>query len=386
MSTFSFTTAQTIISGMGEVKHLAAHFHSLKIRRVLIITDPGIVLLGLHNSAIESCNSAGIESYIFSDVSSDPSESVINDALKYARENRIDGVVGIGGGSSLDVAKIVAVLAYSSQNLSDIYGVDQVEGERLPLIQIPTTAGTGSEVTPISIVTVGDKTKAGIISPQLLPDIAILDAQLTLGLPPHITAATGIDAMVHAIEAFTSKFRKNLYSDMLAKESLALLSSNIEAAVFTGQDKIARTNMMIGALLAGQAFANAPVAAVHALAYPLGSCFHIPHGLSNALVLPHVLRFNAKTASNLYASLAPIIIPHFSGLELSAQEKTLKLIEYIEGLIPKLGLPTRLRELSIEKHDLEYLAEAAMDQQRLLINNPREVSQADAFDIYTAAF
>src|SRR5690606_31516641 len=245
----------------------------------------------------------------------------------------------------MDVARLVALLASPdcSQSLSDMYGVGNAKGNRLPLIQVPTTAGTGSEVTPIAIVTTGETTKAGIVSPVLLPDIALLDAELTLGLPPQVTAATGIDAMVHAIEAYTSKAKKNPLSDMLAKEALRLLAGSIVTAVEDGSNVQARANMLLGAMLAGQAFANAPVAAVHALAYPLGGHFHIPHGLSNSLVLPHVLRFNTEAAEELYSELAPIILGQACTGE-SCRDKTLQLVEGLEALIKKVGLPNRLRD------------------------------------------
>ena len=285
----------------------------------------------------------------------------------------------------MDTAKVVAVLTKSSQTLNDIYGVDQVDGDRLPMILIPTTAGTGSEVTPIAIVTTGETTKAGIVSPQLLPDVALLDAELTLGLPPMVTAATGIDSMVHAIEAYTSKIKKNPYSDMLAKEALRLLSENIESVCQDGNNVNARQNMLLGACLAGQAFANAPVAAVHALAYPLGGHFHIPHGLSNSLVLPHVMRFNKTHAASLYSELAPYISRTIN-IEQSEQSITDDLILYVEGLIKRLLLPITLKEMKIEKEQLPMLAKDAMLQTRLLINNPKDVSYENVLAIYQAAY
>src|SRR5690606_19073791 len=287
----------------------------------------------------------------------------------------------------MDVARLVALLASPdcSQSLSDMYGVGNAKGRRLSLIQVPTTAGTGSEVTPISIVTTGATTKAGVVSPVLQPDVALLDAELTLGLPPQVTAATGIDAMVHAIEAYTSEHKKNPLSDMLAKEALKLLSTNLVKAVKEGSDINARSNMLLGALLAGQAFANAPVAAVHALAYPLGGHFHIPHGLSNSLVLPHVMRFNAPDAQTLYAELAPIIMgkAYKSG---TTSKVTAQLIDFIEDLIMEVELPARLRDCKVPENFLGKLASDAMLQQRLLINNPRDVTEKDALDIYRAAY
>jgi alcohol dehydrogenase len=293
--------------------------------------------------------------------------------------------VGFGGGSSMDVAKLLAVLIKGEQTLEDIYGVDQITGGRLPLIQVPTTAGTGSEVTMVSIITTGKTTKAGVVSRTLLADKVILDARLTVGLPPAVTAATGIDAMVHAIEAFTSKRLKNPLSDMLACEALRLMANNLETAVEQADNLEARSAMLLGAMLAGQAFANAPVAAVHALAYPLGGNYHIPHGLSNSLVLPYVLRFNASHSAVLYAQLAPIILPG-KALPADAVAVTELLADHFLALAADLGLPTTLQQLGIDKNDLPRLAEEAMLQQRLLINNPREVSLDDALTIYHEAF
>ena len=294
-------------------------------------------------------------------------------------------VIGFGGGSSMDVAKLVALLAdpRGEQRLEQLYGVGLAKGPRLPLIQVPTTAGTGSEVTPVAIITTGETTKAGVVSPLLLPDLAVLDAELTLGLPAAVTAATGIDAMVHAIEAYTSAHKKNPYSDMLAREALRLLAGNLSEAVHNGSNTAAREACLLGAMMAGQAFANAPVAAVHALAYPLGGHFHIPHGLSNSLVLPEVLRFNAPQAAALYAELAPLLSDQaFDGAEQGAQV----LIHALESLIADVGLPVRLRDAGVTEASLETLAADAMLQQRLLINNPRDVSESDALAIYRAVF
>nr|MBP6536402.1 iron-containing alcohol dehydrogenase [Xylophilus sp.] len=292
-------------------------------------------------------------------------------------------VIGLGGGSSMDVAKLVAVLLAGGQPLEDMYGIDKVLGDRLPLVQIPTTAGTGSEVTPIAIVTTGATTKSGIVARQLYADMAILDAELTLGLPPSITAATGIDAMVHAIEAFTSARLKNPLSDHLAIKALQLLADNLVEVCRNGANVQAREAVLLGAMLAGQAFANAPVAAVHALAYPLGGVFHLPHGLSNALVLPHVLRFNAEAAAPHYAALADALLPGTTG---DHHAKTAAFINHIEALITATQMPNRLRDHGIQQADLPRLAADAMLQTRLLVNNPREVLEADALAIYQQAY
>jgi alcohol dehydrogenase len=237
----------------------------------------------------------------------------------------------------------------------------------------------------VSIITTGETTKAGVVSRTLLADKVILDASLTVGLPAHVTAATGIDAMVHAIEAYTSKRLKNPLSNMLAREALRLLSGSIVTAVKQGDNLEARADMLLGAMLAGQAFANAPVAAVHALAYPLGGNYHIPHGLSNSLVLPHVLRFNGPVASDLYAEIAPLIMPN-QILPEDTVATTEMLADHFLSLAADLGLQTTLREMNIPEGDLPKLAEDSMLQQRLLINNPRELDLEDALGIYQQAY
>ena len=383
MTAFTFTTTRSLICEPGASERLAEVAKDLGMRHPCVVTDGGIAASGMLEPLVNRLQQAGLAVSVFKDVVADPPESVVEQALTVAREAGCDGVIGFGGGSAMDTAKLVALLVSGEQTLQQVYGVGNAKGQRLPLIQIPTTAGTGSEVTPIAIVTTGETTKMGVVAPQLLPDVALLDATLTTGLPAAVTAATGIDAMVHAIEAYTSKLRKNPYSDMLAREALKLLSSNIETAVTNGSDLHARSNMLLGAMLAGQAFANAPVAAVHALAYPLGGIYHIPHGLSNALVLPHVMRFNLPEAEKAYAELARSVLP---GGTLVGDKPASTLINWLANLSGELGLQTRLRDMNISEDALPRLASEAMLQQRLLINNPREVSEADALAIYQAAW
>ena len=304
MSHFQFQTVANIISGIGSIQELSpilAH----KYHKALIVTDAGMIQHALHKPLVKILDDIGLDYEIYSDVQADPAEHIVLSAVGFAKTRDVDVVIGFGGGSSLDVAKLIAILAnpLQSQSIQDIYGVNNTQGPRLPLILIPTTAGTGSEVTPISIVTTGETTKTGIVSPVLYADTAILDASFTTGLPAQITAATGIDAMVHAIEAYTSKIKKNFYADMLAKQALKLLNKNLKLVLEDGQNLQARQNMLLGSMLAGQAFANAPVGAVHALAYPLGGHFHLSHGHTNALVLVEVLKFNAPECKQLYAEL-----------------------------------------------------------------------------------
>ena len=385
MASILYSAVPDVLMGPDTSTQLGDLAATMGIQRALIVTDPGIIKFGLLEGAVANLKANNIELSIYSDVVADPPESVVMDAVSSAQAFGCDGVIGFGGGSSMDVAKLLAVLIKGEQQLADIYGVDQIRSGRLPLIQVPTTAGTGSEATMVSIITTGETTKAGVVSRTLLADKVILDAKLTLGLPPAVTAATGIDAMVHAIEAYTSVRLKNPLSDMLAREALRLMANNISTAVKQGDNLQAREAMLLGAMLAGQAFANAPVAAVHALAYPLGGNYHIPHGLSNSLVLAHVLRFNAPAAAELYAELAPIILPGRS-LPSDPLEVSELLAEHFLQLAADLGLQTQLSQMNIAESDLPKLAEEAMLQQRLLINNPRELSLDDALSIYQQAF
>ena len=384
MNPFNFSTVPHLVSAPGAAAQLGQHVraHFPLARRAMIVTDPGFLRTGLVDAPKHDLEQQNLHALVYSDVVADPPEQVVLNAVEFARQHAVDIVIGIGGGSSMDVAKLIAVLAGSEQSIGQIYGIGNVTGKRLPLVQVPTTAGTGSEVTNIAIVTTGETTKMGAVAPQLYADLAILDAELTLGLPPMVTAATGIDAMVHAIEAFTSKHKKNPMSDMLARHALSLLSGNLMKACENGADLEARQAMLLGAYFAGQAFSNSPVAAVHALAYPIGGIFHVPHGLSNSLVLPHVLRFNMPEAMEHYAEMAGIVAPHVGG---SSEARAEALIVAMQQIAKMTGIETTLQQVGISEADLDRLADDAMKQTRLLGNNPREMTREHARAIYAAA-
>ncbi len=386
IQTFVFNTTPSIVFEAGASGRLDAIAGRRLGSSVLLVTDPGLRKLGLCDAAIASLEADGLAVTVFDQVEADPSRATLDKAVEAGLMAGATGVVGFGGGSSLDVAKLAALLIGSREDLDEAWGVGQARGPRLPLVLVPTTAGTGSEVTPVSIITVGDEEKRGVSSPVILPDVAVLDAELTIGLPPSITAATGVDAMVHAIEAYASKSaNNNPLSRMLAKQALQLLGANIETAVRDGGNVEARAAMLLGSMLAGQAFANSPVAAVHALAYPIGGTFHVPHGLSNALVLPHVLRFNAPDAAHLYAQIAADAFPALQAEE-SVQGRCAAFIDELAALSRRVGLQPRLRDVGIGEDALAGMASDAMKQQRLLVNNPREVFEADALAIYRAAW
>ncbi|WP_374664139.1 iron-containing alcohol dehydrogenase [Acinetobacter sp.] len=385
MSNFQFQTVSSIISGLGSIAELKTLLDEFQPQRVLLVTDPGMIQHQLHLPILEIFESRRQPYAIYANVQADPAEHIVLDAVQFAKNEHIDLVLGFGGGSSLDVAKIIAVLGHpeQKQQIQDLYGVGNAKRPRLPLILVPTTAGTGSEVTPISIVTTGETTKTGIVSPVLYADAAILDASFTQNLPAQITAATGIDAMVHAIEAYTSKIKKNAYADMLAKQALRLLNKNLPLVLKEPSNMEARQLMLEGSMLAGQAFANAPVGAVHALAYPLGGHFHLSHGHTNALVLTEVMKFNAPAAKQHYAELMKWIDPYSTG---STDGLCDLFIDHMQNHLDSSGLTLKLNQLHVPQNTLEQLADDAMLQTRLLQNNPRVIEKADALHIYASIY
>jgi alcohol dehydrogenase class IV len=352
MQGYTFETTPRIVCEAGASRRLGATAAALGIRHALLVTDAGLLATGLLAPVEASFAEAGVAATLFTDVLADPPEEVVLAAVDFARRTGIDGVVGLGGGSSMDTAKLVALLAGHPQALPEIYGIGLAKGPRLPLLQVPTTAGTGSEVTPISIVTTPTHEKKGVVSPLLLPDVAVLDGETTLGLPPRVTAMTGIDAMVHAIEAYTTRLKKNPISDALAIAAMRLLFPNLRRVIADGSDLAARSAMLQGSMLAGMAFANAPVGAVHALAYPVGGHFHVPHGLSNALVLAPVMEFNRPACDALYGEIAAAILP--------GRSRGADLVAAMTSLVAEMPMEQRLRDVGIAETDLDLLATDAM--------------------------
>lgn len=376
---FTFDTVPHIIFETGAAARLGEIVKE-RMKRPCVVTDKGVIGAGLIDEVLKSLKTAGLDYYLFDAVEADPPAKVVRGAIDAARGNKCDGVIGFGGGSSMDTAKVIACLINSSQSLEDIYGIDMVRGDRVPLALLPTTAGTGSEVTNISVITSDDDQKMGVVARQLYADIAVLDAALTLSMPRHVTNATGIDAMVHAIESYTSKLKKNPVSDALAKEALRLLSSNIVRACEAPDDIKAREAMLLGAMLAGQAFANAPVAAVHALAYPLGVHFHVPHGLANSLMLAPVLRFNASVAAPLYAELGDVIGANDTG---DFESRSEAFVARMTEICAATGVTDKLSDVGVSHNVLPKLAEDAAKIERLMKNNPRPVTEADCLALYT---
>lgn len=381
MRSFTFHPGPRLIAGAGKSESVA---DLLPPGPCLFVSDEQLVGLGLTDVVRKALDDAGRPVVLFDAVEADPSRTTLEAAVEAGRAANVTSVIGFGGGSPMDVAKLAAYLLGSGDNLDDVWGVDLAKGSRLPLILVPTTAGTGSEATPISVITCEGGVKLAVNARPLTADWAVLDPQLTVGLPRGVTAATGVDAIVHAIEAYTSARLKNPLSDALAREALRLLTTNLMTACTEPQNLVAREAMLLGAHLAGIAFSNAPVAGVHALAYPLGGLHHLPHGVTNALMLRHVLHHNSEAAREHYAELAPIVIPDCEAE--GSQARTAMLIDRLDQLVRESGIATRLRDYGIDISEAPTLAREAMKQTRLLVNNPCEITEADAQRLYEAAW
>jgi len=375
-----FQTTPRIVMGPGSADSVAAEVKRLGANKIIIVTDPGLVKTGIVDRFEGLLNKAGFSLGRFDAVEPDPRYEVASQAAEFAKSSGADLILGIGGGSSLDIAKVAAILVTNAQPIGSLFGIDLVEAPGLPLILVPTTAGTGSEVTPIAILSDHqEKLKKGIVSPHLFPASAILDPELTLGLPPSVTASTGMDALIHAVEAYTSKNATPL-TDLLAVQAMKLLFENIRTAYANGSDLQARSNMLEGSMLAGMAFANAGVTAVHAFAYPIGAEFHIPHGVANSIMLAAVMEFNMLGNLRKFAQMAELFGEDTIGL---SERKSAQLaVDALRTLAADLRVPSHLSEFGVKEEDIPSLAEGVMKVTRLLANNPRELGHQDAVDIY----
>jgi len=379
-----FRTTKRILFGVGSAERIGPEAQLIKAKKVLIITDPGIIQSGLLTSVEKSLQSVGLPFALFEGVEPDPRIEVVEKSLEKAKREGIDLIIGFGGGSSLDIAKVTSILMTNPGRIDNFFGIDLVPNPGVPVILVPTTAGTGSEVSPIAILSdTKEKLKKGIVSPYLFPEVAIADPKLTLGLPPSVTTYTGMDALTHAIEAYYSVNATDL-TDLLAIRAMELISKNLRMAFAHGENLVARSKMLEGSLLAGMAFANAGVGAVHAFAYPLGGEFHIPHGLSNTLMLPYVMRYNTIANPPKFVQMAKAFGEKIEGLsELDGAERAVKFVEHLSD---DIRVPRRLRDVNIPESAIPRLAEGAMKVTRLLVNNPRKIALEDAIAIYQSAY
>lgn len=388
MSELNFHTTPCIIQKPNAlIERLPSLVKAYSATSVLIVTDGGIVKLGYVEIAKKALEQEGLKVMVFDQVVADPPVAIVNDAIAMARECQSEVIIGLGGGSSIDTAKIVALAQNEFSKVEDLIGQDIAHLSKLPLFAIPTTAGTGSEVTFVSVLTAKDGSKQAIYSPKILPDVALLDAQLTLKLPRHITSASALDAMVHAVEAYTSRTKKNPVADALAVKGLQLLWQNFYKVLSNGNDVDARSAMLLGSTLAGMAFVNASVAAVHGLSYPLGVRFHVPHGHANALVMGAVFRFNLPAATPLYAQLAYAVDADATTAQLDEVAAAEWFVSQLETFLSKSGLETKLSELGVTEADLPLLAEDMLNNYaRLIATNPRDMTIEDVESLYASVY
>ena len=381
---FSFTGAGKIVFGNGTFEQLAEHIRNLGGKRPLVVLDNSLSTGGLGDRVSAYFEKAGMNVTVFDKVAGEPPLELADEGAAAAANGQCDTVVGIGGGSTMDVAKAVAVITANKGKSKDYLGLNKVPGPGLPTIMVPTTAGTGSEVTFTSVFIRKDlNKKEGMNSPYLYPDIALLDPELTLTIPSAVTATTGIDALCHAIESYTSIIASPM-SEMVSLEAIDLISSSLRTCVHNGSDLEARGQMLLGSLYAGLGLANAGVTAVHSLSYPLGGVYGIPHGLANTLLLPAVMNFNLPGALEKFAVIAEVMGEPTD--DLSLNEAAGLAVGAVENLIDDCGIYDSLETLGIKEEDFPKLAEAAMTVARPLANNPCKVTKEDAIAIYNDAY
>ncbi|NPV06143.1 MAG: iron-containing alcohol dehydrogenase [Syntrophaceae bacterium] len=381
--TFSFTGARKIVFGCGTFSGLAAQVRDLRAEKPFVALDGNLANLGMRDRIAEMFDREGMKAVLYDKVLPEPPLEQADEGAKLALKGKCDIVIGIGGGSAMDVAKAVAVVAAHGAEAKDFLGLNKVPGPGLPTIMVPTTAGTGSEVTFTAVFVRPDlQKKEGMNSVYMYPDLALLDPELTLSLPPQPTAASGIDALCHAIESYTSVIASPV-SEMFSLEAIRLIAGNLRTCVHNGKDLEAREAQMLGSLYAGIGLANAGVGAAHSLSYPLGGKYGISHGIANTLMLPRIMEYNLPGALEKFALVAEAMGENTEGL--SVRDAAMLAVEAVDDLIEDCGIATGLEELGIPEEDFPEMARVAMTVARPLENNPRKVTLEDAIAIYRTA-
>ncbi|MGO9021006.1 MAG: iron-containing alcohol dehydrogenase [Syntrophobacteraceae bacterium] len=379
-----FFSPHKIIFGQGTTAQVGTEAKLLGATKVLIITDPGVVKADLLKPVTDSLSSAGLSYSVYGKVEPEPPTRVVDEAADHFQSESCNFVLGIGGGSSLDVAKGVSILAGNGGHILDYFGMDQVSKPAVPKILMPTTSGTGSETTRVLVVTdESANAKQVVYSLYCLPEVAIVDPRLTFTMPTSVTADTGMDALVHAIETYVS-MNASPFSDILAEKAIAWIGHYLPIAWAKGSNEEARYYMSLAATLSGMAFASGGLGAVHGLSYVLGTRYHMPHGRSNAIMLPHVMRYNLPGAPAKYASVAALLGNVTTGL--SVNEAAALSVEAIENLLTIIQIPICLDAYGIPKEDIPHLVEGGIKQSRLFATNPRDLSEKDVKDIYANCF
>jgi alcohol dehydrogenase class IV len=381
---FSVNQPTRILFGVNAVNQIGDMISQLGGHRVFLVADPGLKQAGIIQQVADLLDKAKIPCTVYDKVTPEPGLKLADQAVLLAKKNKADCVVGLGGGSALDIAKAASILLTNGGKAEDYLGLGKIKRQGVPKIMIPTTAGTGAEVT-FTAVFINEKTnsKGGMNGDPLYPDAAILDPALTLSLPPHVTAATGIDAFTHALEAFVST-QAHVISDMYALEAIGLISNNLGAAYANGSNLEARSAMLMGSLLGGKALATAGVGLVHAMAYPLGGMFNTAHGLANAVLLPYVVEYNIIGSPDKFATIAQVMGYETEGLPL--REAAQLAVEAIHQLNADVGIPSSLADLNIPTDKIAEMAQIALTVTRPVENNPRKPTQEDVIAVYEAAF
>jgi len=373
-----------ILFGCGAVSRIGEEAKVLGGNKVLIVCDPGIASTGMVDEVKAILEKSGLSVGVFSEVVPEPPAETVEPCVKMAREGGFDLVVGLGGGSSMDAAKVVSVMAVHPGKVEDLFEPDRVPGRGLPMIMVPTTAGTGSEATVNAILTdTRDQVKKGIVSRHFMPDVAIVDPEMTLSCPPKVSAASGMDALTHAIESYVS-VKATAETRMFALEAIRLCARHLRTAVLNGANIRGREGMARASLYAGISISNAGTALVHAMAYPLGAQFHTPHGVSNALLLPYVMEFNYLGDLESFGDMAEAMEGPLAGLP--ARQKAEAAVKAVRQMSIDVGIPQRLSEVGVTESALATMADDAIQTRRLLDNNPRSMTRDDIYQIYRAAF
>ncbi|PFB04604.1 alcohol dehydrogenase [Priestia megaterium] len=379
-----FRTAETLVTGSGSISKIGEEAKKLNATKVIIITDKVIRQTGLLSKVINPLEEAGLATDVIDDVVPEPPFENLEQMITQIEGKGYDLLVGVGGGSALDIAKVLSIMLTNHEDVRDLVGIEKVKNPGVPTILVPTTSGTGSEVTYNAIFTdIRDKVKKGIVSPYLLPKVAIVDPELTLTVPPSVTAATGMDALVHAVESYTA-IRAGELTDGIALQAIKLISRSLRKSVYNGKDLKAREDMAMGSLLAGISLGNAGVGAVHALAYPLGGKFKVPHGVANSLLLPFVMKYNAVADLEKFAEVAKAMGENVEGLSL--REAADRAVQAMAQLSKDIGIPSSLKEVGVTASDISDLAEEASKIDRLLNNNPRWLTVKEIKKIYEEAY
>jgi alcohol dehydrogenase len=382
--TFSFTGAKKIIFGNGSILTLASHIKEHHAQNPLIVIDKNLAKTDLLEKVANVLIPAGIKFTVYDKVEAEPPIELADEGAKIAVKNKCDIIIGIGGGSAMDVAKAIAVIATNKGAAADYLGLNKVPKQGLPKIMIPTTAGTGSEVTFTAVFMRKNlKKKEGMNSPYLYPELALLDPELTLSLPPVPTAHTGLDALCHAIESYTS-VNSSPVSEMFSLEAIALIAENLRTCVHDGKNIVARERMLLGSLYAGIGLANAGVTAVHSLSYPLGGKYGVGHGLANTMLLPAVMAFNLPATLEKFTDIAEAMGENVEGMPV--REAAYLALEAVETLIEDCGVHESIAQFGVKEKDFQALADVAVTVARPLENNPRKITKEDMIAIYTQAF